>query len=543
MVEVTQQQLWEKAYKEIKVKNAQDFILPELPTWNYSPCQHHDEPRVDCEYRECGGEPFGYQKVSAAYNLVARKSLLTSVPGSGKSIVLALVAALIKESEKTLRAIFVVPTVSVAQWEKELHRWVPGLKTRAIFKGTKKEDRINTYADYQNWEILLVGYHGFSLDIEYIENIPINFLATDDVDPLHKTSNKTHKAIVAMAENTKWVVVANATPTQTHLLNLFAATVPIGAPLVWGGKTQFEKRYVRRSPVYIPTNRRDQNGNRKVQKTMPVTGYQNMEELTDKYNRMHIRYTYDQIAGEVRMPDIMSTDVPLELHPLQQSWMQKLEEGILTLKDNIKGQNLGQQKFAALKVFTRANQICAGLQSLGEDDVPGKTSSKIDWIMNNIDSSFEDNKVVIYAIHRGTIAAIQERLKKAGIGYATIDGKTKDKKAEQDRFWQDDDCRVMLLSAAGERSLNLQCADVLIMLDSQYNPARVQQIAGRLRRAGSKHSKIHVFRLFCEGTQEERVAKVLSARQAVADAVNQEEDDSALFQKLSADEILRLIRP
>ena len=106
----------------------------------------------------------------------------------------------------------------------------------------------------------------------------------------------------------------------------------------------------------------------------------------------------------------------------------------------------------------------------------------------------------------------------------------------------------MIISVSGERSLNLQNASILVMWDLQLNPARVAQIAGRVRRVGSQHKRVFVFELLHENTQEDRYMASLAARQTLFDYVydidNTDIDqDQLLISKLDPDQVLRLIRP
>ena len=67
------------------------------------------------------------------------------------------------------------------------------------------------------------------------------------------------------------------------------------------------------------------------------------------------------------------------------------------------------------------------------------------------------------------VDALQHRLADRSVGYATIWGPeagADHRAAEITRFWQDDRCRVMILSVAGERSLNLQNASILVSIDT-----------------------------------------------------------------------------
>jgi SNF2 family DNA or RNA helicase len=152
---------------------------------------------------------------------------------------------------------------------------------------------------------------------------------------------------------------------------------------------------------------------------------------------------------------------------------------------------------------------------------------------------------VVYARNKGTIEALHARLDADGVGYATIWGTQPNadfRASEQKRFWQDSACRVMIISAAGERSLNLQNASILVSIDLNLNPARVMQILGRIRRAGSTHDRVFAFNLLCENSQEDRYMLALATRQALFDAVHNE-DSGDVFEKLEPSTLLRLITP
>ena len=90
-----------------------------------------------------------------------------------------------------------------------------------------------------------------------------------------------------------------------------------------------------------------------------------------------------------------------------------------------------------------------------------------------------------------------------------------------------------------ERGLNLQFAGYLICLDSMFNPQRMEQLLGRLRRIGSSHNQVMFIRLVSTGTVEEKLESLLSTRAAISDYVLDEE--SELFDKLSTAELMALL--
>ncbi|MDD3688017.1 MAG: C-terminal helicase domain-containing protein, partial [Bacteroidales bacterium] len=71
------------------------------------------------------------------------------------------------------------------------------------------------------------------------------------------------------------------------------------------------------------------------------------------------------------------------------------------------------------------------------------------------------------------------------ISFCYIDGSTKDREAEDNRFQNDENSKVFLLSLkAGGTGLNLTAASYVFLLDPWWNPAAEAQAADRAHRIG-----------------------------------------------------------
>lgn len=141
-----------------------------------------------------------------------------------------------------------------------------------------------------------------------------------------------------------------------------------------------------------------------------------------------------------------------------------------------------------------------------------------------------------------TIRAMRARLDRAGVSSAIIWGEEPNpavRFAEQERFWHDPQCRVLIGTTAIEQSLNLQIARHLVNVDTIMNAARMVQLSGRIRRDGSQFKTVYVHNLLTNGTQEEAYLPLLEREQALQDAVWDEK--SELFQELSPLALLTLI--
>lgn len=539
----TQRDIWRSAQR---IKDYPRVNLPVLTDWNYGPCEAHSEPQADCEYRACGGPLFDHQTTTVAWLYAVKKGILASEPGSGKTNSILATLCLAKQRGESLRSLLVVPTTSVGQWQAETARFAPGLKTVAVNAKMDKAQRIALYSN-PFWELLIIGFHLATRDRDALEYIEPRQLISDDVDPLLNSSNATHRAIVGLAETADRVIVANATNLQTKLSQLWCASRPIGGTLnpIWRNEKSFKERYTQKNRVEVIIGYEDDpdrpGHHRPIRRnTLKTMGHKNLDEFKAVYQPMQIRHRYEDLT-DLRIPDVVNERVYLELYPAQRAKYAELQEGVLRLQKEDQPEQ--QRQVSAMTAWLHGAQVCAGLPALEEPDGP-EASSKLDWTVNAI-RRWSDRKIVVYARNVGTIRALQNRLEEAGVGHETIWGQDARQDARQaaiKRFWEDPECRVMILSAAGERSLNLQNAQVLILIDLQLNPARVHQIMGRVRRAGSPHERVFAFTLLAVDTQEDRYQTQLAARQALFDAVH-DEDHGDMFERLSPDDLFRLIRP
>ena len=460
------------------------------------------------------------------------------------NVILGLLCLLKQQNEIPRRSLIIVNTPSVKQWQAEAARFAPGLKVAAIPGGTKKSERIETYGG--SWDVLIIGFHMMLKDMDLLRKINPSALLTDDVDPLLNDSTKVHQAITELSEDLDRVVVSNASSVGTDLIQLHSSMKPIGGKYIWGPKAAFEDNFIQKEweRIKVGTTVTTDAQGRKVQKPKYVSkskvrGVKNSQLLRETLDPWYIRYTYDDIS-DVAMPEVAPvTTVWLQMHPEQRKKYQELRSGVLKmLKDGAEE----VKEVNALAAFVYGGQICAGLPVLGEEDGPGK-SVKFDWFCSQVRQEWSDEKVICFVRNKKAIAALKARLDKMGIGCAEVTGNKvgDERQAEITRFWEDENCRVIFCSAAGVRSLNLQCARIVCFLDiPSLNPESVHQAVGRARRAGG-HDRVYPFFVMCEDTQEDKYEEVLQQRETISRWVWESEDH--LLPKMSAREILRLILP
>jgi SNF2 family DNA or RNA helicase len=133
---------------------------------------------------------------------------------------------------------------------------------------------------------------------------------------------------------------------------------------------------------------------------------------------------------------------------------------------------------------------------------------------------------------------IQDQLKESGTPFCYLDGETKDRGAEVDRFQQNNDIPVFLISLkAGGVGLNLSAADTVVHFDPWWNPAVEAQATDRAHRIGQTRV-VTSYKLIARGTVEEKILNLQRRKRELIDAMV--ESDEPLMTGLSMGEIEEL---
>jgi SNF2 family DNA or RNA helicase len=130
----------------------------------------------------------------------------------------------------------------------------------------------------------------------------------------------------------------------------------------------------------------------------------------------------------------------------------------------------------------------------------------------------EKHQILIFSQFTEFLALAAGRLKKAGIAYAYLDGKTRDRGAAVDEF-QGGGKGVFLISLkAGGTGLNLVNADYVFLLDPWWNPAVEQQAIDRAHRIGQSRP-VTAYRLVTKGSIEEKILELQERKRSLADSI------------------------
>ena len=261
----------------------------------------------------------------------------------------------------------------------------------------------------------------------------------------------------------------------------------------------------------------------KVSRTRTIKvplGLKSEREWQERDKQWMIRRTKTEVLPQ--LPPKRYVDVEIELGKEQRSayFIQQMESEKKVYDAKMEERDSGEAMVFAL----RARQIatCSWRETEGSVlPVVGGNSAKLEWLMEWFrergfleTDSMADNqaKVVIVSQFAKVLHWLQKELDVAGIGSSVLDGSTPDNhRAEIQRDFQQGNLRVVLLSGSMGVGINLDAADDLIMLDSPYDPDRVEQIEDRVHRASNMH-QVTIWNLIALDTIDQAIVEKVAKR-------------------------------
>jgi superfamily II DNA or RNA helicase len=406
--------------------------------------------------------------------------------GLGKTI--TLIALHLRRHELDAGPTLVVcPASLLGNWEREITRFAPGVPVRR-FHGTGRELAcagfvLTTYGTLRRDAAVLAGHRW-------------GMLVADEAQHVKNPGSATAQALRTIPATAR--VALTGTPVENDLSELWAI-LDWATPGLLGSRAEFRARWA--EPIA--------DGER---------------ETAARFARLvapfllRRRKSDPGIAPE--LPRKTETDRPVGLTREQAG----LYEAVVaeTLAD-IAGADGMARRGKVIALLTALKQICNHpAQYVRENDpVLAGRSGKLELLDDLLDTILaEDGSVLVFTQYVAMARLLERHLTDRGVGVQLLHGGTAVPVREQlvDRF-QRGEVPVFLLSlkAAGT-GLNLTRADHVVHYDRWWNPAVEDQATDRAYRIGQTRP-VQVHRLIAEGTLEDRIAGMLTAKRELADAV------------------------
>lgn len=140
--------------------------------------------------------------------------------------------------------------------------------------------------------------------------------------------------------------------------------------------------------------------------------------------------------------------------------------------------------------------------------------SKYAALLDMLEKTEGNEKIIIFAFYRSTLAYLSRRLKSDGYRNSVIHGGINNASRWEaiENFKESQDVKILLSSEVGSEGIDLQFCRILVNYDLPWNPMRVEQRIGRIDRVGQKHEKLLIFNFKVKNTVEERLYESLHGK-------------------------------
>jgi SNF2 family DNA or RNA helicase len=238
-----------------------------------------------------------------------------------------------------------------------------------------------------------------------------------------------------------------------------------------------------------------------------------------------------------KIEQILYVDLTEEQQECYTSVRQSAETELSKLADS--GASEGSIRMKTLTQLLRLRQTCCDPRLINSE-FPADQSAKLNAFRELLYTCLEGgHRMLVFSQFVQVLQLLKAELEAAGLGFCYLDGSSKDRMAQVDRFQDDDTVPVFLISLkAGGTGLNLTGADVVVHFDPWWNPAVEAQASDRAHRIG-QDKQVTVYKLITSGTVEENVLQLQQGKRKLLEQVFEESEAANL--SLGVSELRELI--
>ncbi|MCF7765501.1 MAG: DEAD/DEAH box helicase [Verrucomicrobia bacterium] len=459
-----------------------------------------------------------YQKQGVAWLRFLRENnfggILADEMGLGKTVQTLALLRLVRtaKADRHAPSLVVCPTSLVFNWVAEAGRFTPDLKVIAVH-GTQRTSQLD---QVHSADLVITSYALIRRDAEVYRRIEFDTVVLDEAQ--HIKNRQTQNAQAVKSIRARHRLVLTGTPLENSVLDLWSI-FDFLMPGYLGSAADFRERY--EQPIV-----REKDGAAQ-------------SRLARRVRPFLLRRLKRDVAKE--LPAKIENISFCELSPDQKGvYQQVLEAGRREVMAAVGAQGAQKSRMLVLNTLLRLRQTCCDLRLLKlESTSPESISGKLDLFEELLDESLDGgHRVLVFSQFVSMLGLIRERLEASSIEHCYLDGSTRDRAGEVEKF-QKGSAPVFLISLkAGGVGLNLTAADTVIHFDPWWNPAVEDQASDRAHRIGQDRV-VTVYKLITRGTVEEKILSLQNRKRAVIGGVLENDPEAA--ESLTWEEIQELL--
>ena len=419
--------------------------------------------------------------------------------GLGKTV--QSICLLLYERENKLTdkpTLIICPTSVVGNWEKEIEKFAPGLKS-AIHHGNNRWSYETFSEEIHKNEVIITTYALIVKDKDLFQKEKWAGIILDEAQNIKNSSTKQTQHIKALKAEYK--IALTGTPVENRLSDLWSIMDFLNSGYLYNWST-FRREFA------VPIER---EGDPKISSKL--------RKIISPFVLRRLKTDANIIKD---LPDKIETKEYAPLTKEQATLYQAVVNDCLNKIDSSEGM---QRRGLIIASLTKFKQICNHpVQFLKDNGEIQGRSGKLERLLEMLEVVIEEgDRSLVFTQFAEMGHILQSEIeKKLGVKTLFLHGGTSRKKREEliDIFQNDtDEPMVFVLSLkAGGLGLNLTKANHVFHFDRWWNPAVENQATDRAFRIG-QIKNVHVHKFICMGTLEEKIDEMLERKQALAESI------------------------
>ena len=411
--------------------------------------------------------------------------ILADDMGLGKTIQTIALLLWAKSKYKRKLNLVVAPTSVVPNWDREIRKFAPGLKT-VVWQGP---NRSQSAPDLEKADVMITSYALLRRDEELLQALDLRYVILDEAQHIKNPMSQTARSAKKLSSERR--LALTGTPIENRLSELWSIFDFVSPGLLGQLKT-FEERIAR------PIDRGDMETAQRLRATIKPFVMRRLKR---------------DVAAD--LPDKIEQEMIVPLAEEQAKlYKQVLGQVRKSILSEVEKKGVSKAQIQILAALTRLRQVACDprLMKLPDTDFDADDSGKLGALREIVDEAVSGgHRVLVFSQFVQMLNHIRTALDTDGVQYEYLDGSTKDRLEKVDHFNEDTSVPVFLISLkAGGTGLNLTGADTVVHFDPWWNPAVEDQATDRAHRIGQTKN-VNVYKLIAAGTVEEKILE-LSAK-------------------------------
>ncbi len=439
--------------------------------------------------------------------------ILADDMGLGKTLQALTLMQHEKEKGRLTTSLAIMPTSLIYNWKAEAEKFTPNLKLFIHIGLSRPDDP----AEFSKYDLVLTTYGTARQDEELLKKFVFYYIILDEGQIIKNPESKTAKAIRNLISKQR--LSLTGTPIENTLMDLWSQMAFLNPGLL-GGETFFRNYYV--NPI-----EKEANDDRRVR-------------LKKIIHPFVLRRTKEQVAHE--LPPKVEQVLLCDMEETQQKLYEKVRSAYRNYLMELSGdKEFNKNKLNLLAGLQKLRQIAIHPEMVEEGREEGVTGSgkfgEFLWMLDEVLT--KKSKVLVFSQFVKFLHIVRDDLVKRGVKFCYIDGSTRDRMGQVNKFQEDPEINVFLISLkAGGLGLNLTAAEYVFIIDPWWNPAVENQAIDRSHRIGQDKT-VFIYKFITRNSIEEKILKLQEKKSKLSSEIVGTEED--IFKKLNVEDFADLL--